>query len=1061
MNDPAVARDLLYAATAHRLGLVARRDLDRALRDWARDRARPLERVFAEWRMIDGAGRATLEAELAAALARSGGDPARALAETGAVGQEVDRLAAIDSFDTIGSEGTIRGSMVTPDPGTIRDSNAPAPSGAEPLLLTIADGVGGRGSGPDLYGTLPSTPEGAAATPPDAEATMAIAPEGGQAGKSNGAGAATQVESDVLSELHYRVLRLHARGGLGQVFLARDQGLNREVALKEILGRHADDEQSRARFLIEAEITGNLEHPGIVPVYGLGRTTEGRPYYAMRFIRGETLKEAIDRHHADTPRDAGEREIRLHQILARLVDVCNAMAYAHSRGVLHRDLKPANIMLGDFGETLVVDWGLAKFADQPESSRNGTDGLIRPPSAGSSSRTLYGSAVGTPQFMSPEQAGGRLEELGPGSDVYSLGTILYVILTGQPPFHDRELMPLLLKVRRGEFLPPRAVDRKIDPALDAICLKAMALRPADRYPTARALADDLELWMAGEPVSAYREPALARASRWARRHRTAVASVAALLVTAVVSLGIYSVLIRREQAKTLQAHARTLEEQAKTLEEQAKTLREKARTERFYGLSREVVETMLTKFAEEGLADVPQMEPLRAAMLADARRYYQQFLKERLDDPTAQLDVALATARLGDIAAFLGEDKEAEARYGEAIDQLRAMLALDPNSRDVRAGLAQALHGRGVLLKKLNGRLEDAERDLKEALDLRKDLAAKSPADADLERARIDTLYQLGALHARRSDPARADRPTARAEYDEAIAAREAVVRGPSGDLDDRRMVARYTNNLAILLNEDGRAEWPKAEAAYRHAADEQEEVHRARPRVALYRSELAKTLANLAILLERGDHLDEAEARMSRSVELVGRLAADFPRVPDYRREVVADAVTLGRSRSKLGQKAEPRAAFDEAIRIAGDLFAKHPEVADDRTALFSALIERGILLVDRQPGEPRDVERFGAAARDFERAAARSSRSSWARAANPGRTRPEDVVDLGTARYNLAAGSPRDERSGCGDPHDRRGDPPPSRGRAAGLNGEGKAPAALERLEAQGRHPPRQGAT
>ena len=162
-------------------------------------------------------------------------------------------------------------------------------------------------------------------------------------------------------------------GGLGAVFVALDTELNREVALKQILDHHADDPTSRQRFLLEAEITGGLEHPGIVPVYGLGTYDDGRPYYAMRFIRGDSLKEAIDRFHADEAlkNDPGRRSLELRKLLRRFVDVCNAIDYAHSRGVLHRDIKPANIIVGKHGETLVVDWGLAKAtgkADRPRAS---------------------------------------------------------------------------------------------------------------------------------------------------------------------------------------------------------------------------------------------------------------------------------------------------------------------------------------------------------------------------------------------------------------------------------------------------------------------------------------------------------------------------------------------------------------------------------------------------------------------------------------------------------------------------------------------------------------------
>ena len=305
--------------------------------------------------------------------------------------------------------------------------------------------------------------------------------------------------------LRFRVLRPHARGGLGEVFVALDSELHREVALKQILDQHADDPASRQRFLIEAEITGGLEHPGVVPVYGLGTYPDGRPYYAMRFVRGDSLKEAIDRFHADaaSKADPGHRSLELRKLLRRFLDVCNAIEYAHSRGVLHRDIKPANVILGRYGETLVVDWGLAKAIGKADPTSGERTLLLS--SASGSGETLPGSALGTPAYMSPEQAEGDLEHLGPRSDVYSLGATLYCLLTGKPPL-EGDVADVLRRSQTGEFRPPRALDPTIDPALEAVCLKAMALKAEDRYSTAKALAEDIERWMADEPVTARREP---------------------------------------------------------------------------------------------------------------------------------------------------------------------------------------------------------------------------------------------------------------------------------------------------------------------------------------------------------------------------------------------------------------------------------------------------------------------------------------------------------------------------------------------------------------------------
>ena len=194
--------------------------------------------------------------------------------------------------------------------------------------------------------------------------------------------------------------------------MAVDEQLHREVALKQLLESHCDDPGSRAHFLLEAQITGGLEHPGIVPVYGLGSHADGQLYYAMRFVRGETLKEAIERfYQADQVpgRDPGERTLAMRQLLSRLVAVCNAVAYAHSRGVIHRDLKPSNILLGPYGETLVVDWGLAKVVGREPEGMAETEATLRPEPWSDSGQTLPGSAVGTPAYMSPEQAAGQLE----------------------------------------------------------------------------------------------------------------------------------------------------------------------------------------------------------------------------------------------------------------------------------------------------------------------------------------------------------------------------------------------------------------------------------------------------------------------------------------------------------------------------------------------------------------------------------------------------------------------------------------------------------------------------
>ncbi len=325
------------------------------------------------------------------------------------------------------------------------------------------------------------------------------------------------------------------------------------MALKEIQPRFADDPVSRSRFEREAEVTGRLEHPGVVPVHSFGRDADGRPYYVMRLIRGETLARAIANYHeqvAGEQRDQVDRSLALRQLLRRFVDACNVIEYAHSLGTIHRDIKPNNVMLGPYGETLVVDWGLAGTVGRADDDLK-KDELKQVPAAASESLTLPGSTLGTPAFMSPEMAEG--EAIGMSSDVYGLGATLYCLLAGQPAFQAPEASALMRQVKTGDFLPPRQVNPDCPRALEAICLKAMSRDPATRYASARSLADDVERWLAGEPVSVLRDSIPTRLTRWARRHKTLVASAAMLLGTVAVALLLSTILIGREQARTKNA----------------------------------------------------------------------------------------------------------------------------------------------------------------------------------------------------------------------------------------------------------------------------------------------------------------------------------------------------------------------------------------------------------------------------------------------------------------------------------------------------------------------------
>jgi serine/threonine protein kinase len=335
--------------------------------------------------------------------------------------------------------------------------------------------------------------------------------------------------STVWGSSRYKPIAFHKAGGLGEVYKAYDEELSREVALKCIKVEHADNPRCQRDFLREAEITGRLEHPGVVPIYGLIQGPDGNPSYAMRFIEGESLKYAIHQFHAadKAKRDPGERAVAFRQLLNRFIAVCNTLAFAHNRGIIHCDLKPANIMLGKYGETLVVDWGLACPFTRTEGERaSGEETRIpTPKDRETPDATKRGDIKATLSYMSPEQAEGRWDVVGPASDIYSLGATLYELLTGVAPMRGGDYFEVLSKARRASFSPPRSIKFDIAKPLEAICLKAMKLDRADRYQTADLMGKDLELWLADEPVSAYREPWYLRLRRLSRRHRTLVASL--------------------------------------------------------------------------------------------------------------------------------------------------------------------------------------------------------------------------------------------------------------------------------------------------------------------------------------------------------------------------------------------------------------------------------------------------------------------------------------------------------------------------------------------------------
>lgn len=509
MTNHAADRNLLFGILALQMDFVSRKALIEGMQWWLLEKHRTLGELFVERGVMSPENVRLLEPLVDAHVAQHGGEVKKCLASVSSDGGLAVGLAEVDDDDLQASLGLL------PDPA-FEPHEAGLPSMA---------------SAPDDTDDPPGTPAEPSVNRADAE------------------GLHTLEEAPVPTQ-RFRVLRPHAEGGLGRVHVALDHELNREVAFKEIKPRYARRIEAQSRFVVEAEITGGLEHPGIVPVYGLGHYTDGRPFYAMRFIRGESLHDAVrEFHRTDEPGRTDGRDqkrdftgLAFRNLINRLVDVCNAIDYAHSRQVLHRDLKPGNIMLGKYGETLVVDWGLAKPTSveiSPEQSH--AEGMPVVPASGSHvAPEVAGQAIGTPAYMPPEQATGRLDQLGPGSDVYSLGATLYEILTGQPPLKGLKLTEILGRVQRGDIPEPRRINPEIPAPLNAVCRKAMALNVEDRYAAAHDLATELESWLADEPVQAFHEPLALRARRWVRRHPVVVSTTAACVLMALAGLSVVS-----------------------------------------------------------------------------------------------------------------------------------------------------------------------------------------------------------------------------------------------------------------------------------------------------------------------------------------------------------------------------------------------------------------------------------------------------------------------------------------------------------------------------------------
>jgi serine/threonine-protein kinase len=774
--------------------------------------------------------------------------------------------------------------------------------------------------------------------------------------------------------LRYEVLRPHARGGLGEVFVALDPHLGREVALKEIHAGHADHPGHRARFVREAEVTGRLEHPGIVPVYALGHYPDGRPFYAMRFVGGQTLKDAIHDFHRSGGAGLSERNLAFRQLLGRFVAVCNAVAYAHSRGVLHRDLKPSNVLLGEFGETLVVDWGLARVLEQAHA-----DSMSAGPGeddATPEGLTRAGTVLGTPGYMSPEQAASRLEELGPASDVYGLGATLYTLLTGRPAFTGSDTGALLQRVLRGDFPRPGQVQHAVPRALEAVCLKAMALHPDDRYASPRALAEDIEHWLADEPVGAYSEPFVARARRWMRRHRALVTAAAAALLVGAVSLGAATLLLSGVNEDLRRANQR--ETQAREQEERSHRL-----ALANFELANQAAEDYLFNVVEDPRLKERDLHELRKKLLSSAEVFYRKFAGERQGDPRLELLRGRAFFNLGVLQRELGESREGVEKLLQTQAIFKALAGRDPANPEHRYYLGLSGLELEFTYRQTLKRFDRAEEQLRAAQPLLQRLAREHPGVKKYRKAEALAVHLLGRHFA---DRALLDR--AEEHHRRALDLQRRIARDFPGPEEQHHLTISL-GNVGFVLRRSNRQQ----EA--RKYLEEGIRINRTLVRTARrhpsYREMTVALHSNLArVLLDLGERTEAVNA-LHTNVEGCQQLVADFPTVPSYRHDLVDSLQSLVGELTNAGETAQAVRLGRQAVREGEKLVGEFRREARFREVLGHACRELARAL--HRAGEVAEGESYR-----------RRSVEIWAKLCKDYPEIPANREHLGTSLSGLA---------------------------------------------------------
>jgi serine/threonine-protein kinase len=776
----------------------------------------------------------------------------------------------------------------------------------------------------------------------------------------------------------YEKAELLTQGGMGQLWIAVDLEFNRKVAIKEIVPSSADNEAFRQRFLSEAEITGRLEHPGIVPVYSLGHHADGRPYYAMRLITGEdtgTLQSAIERLHGEKGLSKEQFEQGVRDLLGRLVTVCETIAYAHGRGVLHRDLKPANILLGPYGETLVVDWGLARTFT-PSSNESVSDSDPNRKSSTTQSQlphSMTGSILGTPGFAAPEQMGHiqsspeqttmvtremmSLRRGGPWSDIYSLGAILYHILTGQSPLRAASSGGSSLQDPDSRIIDaprPRAMRSDIPKALEAICLKAMERDPRRRYPDALTLSMELKRYLSGDPVDAWVEPLPVRVSRWFDKHRAISATTTFAMVLTIPLLAFVSM-----TQSHLRSQYQAANEDLKMVVAQKEFAQGHLHQQYLRAVEREDVAIQAIQsfrdrviHADEFNASPETIEAKRK-LLESPIEFFKSFREmleaEGSSSDQSRLRLAMANLESGKLAQEKSSLEEAIEYYKESIillDSLTDVARLEgENAADLKLDhdLYRARAHRYIHQAQLQrGDFREADIELQNAARFLEPLKqAKSE--------RSDVLLELTELQLLVAIREQASGDT---DYSASLLA---DVRQQLKDLRNKgekpevlRQLIKLRNAQVQHLHADGQV--AAAGRELRGLIDFLEDtVDPKSPSDPALAQELAKAYASEGMLQAIAEDSNQAVASMNQSVGLYRQLVAKNPGSQEYQAEYSSNL-------ARLAELLEPKDIIrsidlmDEAISVNEKLRAVDPTSVMNEIALMRHLHRLGHLLQTAQ---------------------------------------------------------------------------------------------------------------